>query len=94
MSVKLIFSITLIVILVASTYGFYHIQTQRKRLLDTMIQGADQLSKGITSATWHAMLVDRRSAAYEIMSKIAEQQGINRIRMFNREGRVMYSTRG
>lgn len=94
MSVKLIVSITVIVTLVAGSYGAYHIQTQRKRLLDTMIQGADQLSKGITSATWHAMLADRRSAAYETMSKIAEQQGINRIRMFNREGRVMFSTRG
>ena len=94
LSVKLILSLTVIVILVATTSGLYQAQTQRKRLLDTMIQGADQLSKGITSATWHAMLVDRRLAAYEIMSKIAEQQGINRIRMFNREGRVMYSTRG
>jgi two-component system NtrC family sensor kinase len=93
LSVKLIVSLTVIVILVSSTYAFYHIQTQRKRILDTMVLGADQLSKGITSATWHTMLADQRSAAYEIMQKIAEKQGIDRIRMFNREGRVMFSTR-
>lgn len=92
LSFKLILSLTVIVILVSSAYAFYHIQTQRQQILNTMILGADQLSKGITSATWHAMLADNRAAAYEIMHKIAEQQGVDRIRIFNREGRVMYST--
>jgi len=92
LSFKLILSLTIIVVLVSSGYAFYHIQTQRKQILDTMILGADQLSKGITSATWHSMLADNRAAAYGIMQKIAEQQGIDRIRIFNREGRVMYST--
>lgn len=92
LSFKLILSLTVIVILVSSAYAFYHIQTQREQILNTMILGADQLSKGITSATWHAMLADNRAAAYEIMHKIAEQQGVDRIRIFNREGRVMYST--
>ena len=57
-----------------------------------MILGADQLSKGITSATWHAMLDDHREAAYQVMQTIALKQGIDRIRMFNRAGQVMFST--
>ncbi|MBK7931253.1 MAG: hypothetical protein IPJ98_28385 [Bryobacterales bacterium] len=69
MSFKLILSLTVIVILVSSAYALYHIQAQRQQILDTMILGADQLSKGITSATWHAMLADNRAAAYEIMHK-------------------------
>ncbi|HEY2018031.1 MAG TPA: ATP-binding protein, partial [Bryobacteraceae bacterium] len=47
---------------------------------------------GITSATWHAMLDDHREAAYEVMRTIALKQGIDRIRMFNRAGQVMFST--
>ena len=54
--------------------------------------GADQLSGSIASATWHAMLADQRESAYEIMQTIATKQGINRIRIFNKEGRVMFST--
>jgi two-component system, NtrC family, sensor kinase len=54
--------------------------------------GADQLSRSITSATWHAMLDDDRKAAYEIMRVIADKQGVDRIRMFNREGRLVFST--
>jgi two-component system NtrC family sensor kinase len=57
-----------------------------------MILGADQLSRSITSATWHAMLDDDRRAAYQIMQVIADKQGVDRIRMYNREGRMVFST--
>jgi two-component system NtrC family sensor kinase len=87
-------SITVIVIIVAAVSGLVNIKTEENQLLNTMILGADQLSKGITSATWHAMLDDHREAAYQVMQTIAEKQGIDRIRMYNRFGQVMYSTRG
>src|SRR5262249_34913318 len=68
------------------------VKTEERQLLNTIILGADQLSKGITSATWHAMLDDHREAAYEVMRTIALKQGIDRIRMFNRAGQVVFST--
>jgi len=63
-----------------------------RTLRETMIVGADQLSRGIKSATWHAMLADDRPAAYDVMETIARQQGISRIRIFNKEGRIRFST--
>jgi len=85
-------SITVIVIIVAAVSGLVNIKTEEQQQLNTMIQGADQLSKGITSATWHAMLDDNREAAYEVMRTIAEKQGIDRIRMFNGAGQVVFAT--
>ena len=85
-------SITVIVIIVAAVSGLVNVTTEERQLLDTMIVGADQLSKGISSATWHAMLDDHREAAYQVMQTIAAKQGIDRIRMFNRAGQVMFST--
>jgi two-component system, NtrC family, sensor kinase len=90
---KLILSLTVIVIIVASISGFFSVKAQEQQLLDAMILGADQLSNGITSATWHAMLADDRNAAYEVMQTIAAKQGINRIRIFNRDGKIMFSTK-
>src|SRR5690242_4320670 len=90
---KLMLSITVIVIIVAAVSGLVNVKTEERQLLNTMVLGADQLSKGITSATWHAMLDDHREAAYQVMQTIAEKQGIDRIRMYNRFGQVMYSTR-
>ena len=91
---KLMLSITVIVIIVAAVSGLVNIKTEEQQLLNTMILGAEQLSKGISSATWHAMLDDHREAAYQVMQTIAEKQGIDRIRMLNRSGQVTYSTRG
>ena len=89
---KLILSITVIVLIVAAVSGLVNIKTEEKQLLDTMLLGADQLSKGITSATWHAMLDDHREAAYQVMQTIALKQGIDRIRMFNSAGHATFST--
>src|SRR5215471_7323351 len=89
---KLMLSITVIVIIVAAVSGLVNVRTEERQLLNTMILGADQLSKGITSATWHAMLDDHREAAYQVMQTIAAKQGIDRIRMFNRAGQEFFST--
>jgi two-component system NtrC family sensor kinase len=92
LSLQLMIPLTVIVMLVGVGAGVVHMKTQERQLLDAMITGADQLSGSIASATWHAMLIDQRESAYEIMQTIATKQGINRIRIFNKEGRVMFST--
>jgi two-component system, NtrC family, sensor kinase len=89
---KLMLSITVIVVIVAAVSGLVNVKTEEQQLLKTMILGADQLSKGITSATWHAMLDDNREAAYQVMQTIALKQGIDRIRMYNSAGQVMFTT--
>lgn len=89
---KLMLSLTILIVLISSATAYFNLRTQKNRLVETMVLGADQLSRGITSATWHAMLADNRDAGYEIMQVIAHKQGMDRIRMFNREGHLMYST--
>jgi two-component system, NtrC family, sensor kinase len=89
---KLILSITVIVLIVAAVSGLVNVKTEEKQLLNTVLLGAGQLSKGITSATWHAMLDDHRETAYQVMQTIALKQGIDRIRMFNSAGHVTFST--
>src|SRR5437764_14657803 len=89
---KLILSLTVIVIIIAAISGFINVKTEERQLVNSMILGADQLSNSITSATWHAMLANHREDAYQVMQTIALKQGIDRIRIFNRGGRIMFST--
>ena len=89
---KLILSLMALVVGISCVGGYLNYRTEKKHLVDTMVLGADQLSRSITSATWHAMADDDRSSAYEIMRVIADKQGVDRIRMFNREGRLVFST--
>jgi two-component system NtrC family sensor kinase len=84
--------LTILIVAISSMSGYLSLRTHKQQLVDTMILGADQLSRSITSATWHAMLDDDRKAAYEMMRVIADKQGVDRIRMFNREGRLVFSS--
>ena len=92
LSSKLILSLTVLIVVMSCASGYINYLSQKKRLVATMVLGADQLSRSITGATWHAMHDDDRKAAYEIMRTIADKQGVDRIRMFNREGKLVFST--
>ena len=89
---KLILALALIVLIVKTFAMYINVTSQEARLLESMTLGADQLSRSITSATWQMMLADRRDAAYSVMHTIALKQGIDRIRMFNKDGELMFST--
>jgi two-component system NtrC family sensor kinase len=89
---RLILLLTVFVVIVEGAFGYLNISIQERQLIEEVITGADQLSRSITSATWHAMLADHRQDAYDVMDTIAKKQSIERIRIFNKEGRVMFST--
>ena len=58
---KLIFSLTILIVAISCISGYLNFRMQKDRLVEAMILGADQLSRSITSATWHAMLDVRLS---------------------------------
>jgi two-component system NtrC family sensor kinase len=89
---KLIVCLTLIVIVVHGTSALITLDIHQRQLRQEMILGADQISGTIIHGTWQAMLADRRDDAYQMMRNIGRQAGIERIRIFNREGRVMFSS--
>lgn len=92
LAVRLVLPLTLLVIFVEGVSAYINVTDQEQQLQGEMVLGADQLSNSITSATWHAMLQDRRQTAYEIMENIGKKQGVRNIRFFNKEGRVTFST--
>ncbi len=92
LTLRLIILLTILVAVIEGIFSYFTVKEGERQILDSMILGADQLSRSITSATWQAMLADHRSSAYKVMETIASKQGIDRIRIFNKEGRVMYST--
>ena len=90
---RLVVPLIIIVVAVAAFSGLYTVAGEERQMLRMMSESADQLSRSIISATWHAMLADRRNDAYQVMQTIARKQGIDAIRIFNRNGLLTYSTR-
>lgn len=87
---KLILSLSFLVLLVGGTSGYLGLRAQKEHLVRAMILGADQLSQSMTSATWSAMLADRREDVYQIIGAIAQRQGVQGIRLFDREGILVF----
>jgi two-component system NtrC family sensor kinase len=65
---------------------------QERSLVGRVTSDAALLSDTIKSSTYHAMLEDRRADAYRSMESIGRQEGIERVRFFNKEGRITFST--
>jgi two-component system NtrC family sensor kinase len=88
--------IVLIVAVISSLiiWIFFQLMVERQEqcLVDSAFRSANRLAETIRLTTYHDMLADRRDAVYLIMDTAGCQPGITRIRIFNKEGRITYSS--
>ncbi len=89
---KLIIYLTLMVIIVEGGFVFVNIKSQERRLLDEMALSAELVSQTMVSSTWHAMLEDRRNSVYQMMENVGQQKNVEKVRIFNKAGRIMFSS--
>ena len=68
------------------------ITTQRDQLVDDMIRSASQFSDTVKRSTRHAMLENQWEMANHIMDAIGRQDGVDRVRVFSKEGIILFST--
>jgi len=68
------------------------LRAQQRYLTSEVLRGAVQFSDTIKASTYHFMLADERAGAYRTMEAIGRLEGIEKVRMLNKEGRVTYST--
>ena len=82
------------VVAIAAIGGFAYInlETQRRHLIQEVISGAQQLSDTIKRSLWYDMLHNYRDALYNVIEVIGRQEGIEKVRIFNKEGMVMFSS--
>src|ERR1039457_87513 len=75
-----------------SLFAFLSIRAQRAHLISEVVRGAALFSSTIATSTRDLMLEDQRHGAYRIMESIGRLEGIEKVRVLNKEGRVMFST--
>jgi len=88
---KIILSLIAVTAVTGFLAGYVHVRAQESQLIAVMIRSADQLSQAITSAVWDAMLANDREALHQHVRSAAAMNGIDRVRVFNKEGRVMFA---
>jgi two-component system NtrC family sensor kinase len=89
---KLISGVVLTVLLAIGIFAWFNIQSQSKSLLSEVERHASQLSEAVKSDTEYDMLRNDRDRIHESIRRIGEQESIDRVRVFNKSGEIIYSS--
>ena len=96
--VRLGLAAKLAICMVASTaaffcfYGYVNRRVQQRHSEELLMQSADRITDIILRSTHYQMLRNDREALYNSIQEMGAEPGIRRIRIFNKDGRITFST--
>jgi two-component system NtrC family sensor kinase len=81
-----------ITVAIIAVLTYVTVQSQKHNLEAEVVAGAARFSDTIRLGTYHSMLENRRGDVYRAMEEIGRQDGIEKVRIFNKDGVVLFST--
>ncbi|MCK4224101.1 MAG: HAMP domain-containing protein [candidate division Zixibacteria bacterium] len=90
--VKLILVVGFILILSMGIFAYVNIASQKKQLIGEVMRGAIRISETVRRSTRYDMLRYQSDDVHRIIETIGEQEGLEKIRVFNKDGKIMFST--
>ena len=91
--VKLIVVVGFTLLATLSTWTYFNIQYQEKKMMHHIISATDRLTNTIKLGTQYAMMLNSRADINQIINDIAGQKEIETIRIYNKEGQIKFSNR-
>ncbi len=79
--------------LVLAAGGYWNLRLERAHLTSLVSASAERIAETIRRSTRDAMLRDDAAGVRRTLDNVGAQPGIERIRVFNKEGRIRCSTR-
>jgi len=73
-------------------WGYINARELRRHSEAQVLQTAERITDVIRRSTHYEMLHNDRDALYNVIQEIGSEPGIRRIRIFNKEGRIQFST--
>lgn len=89
---KIILCVAITTLAANGFFTFLYLDVQARHLDETILNNATQLSETIRKSIQYDMLGNRKENAYRIMETIAEQEGIEKVRIYGSEGTILFST--
>lgn len=89
---KTTLSVAVTVIILNGIFGFVALTIQKRHCNENLLRTASQLSETIKKSLQYDMLINRKEDAYRVMDTIADQSGIERVRIYSSEGKIIFST--
>jgi histidine kinase len=90
---KLILAVGMTLLITISTWAFFNIDYQEKKVMDNIVVGADRLTNTIKLGTHYAMMLNSRDDINQIIKNIGRQESIETIRIYNKNGQIKFSNR-
>jgi two-component system NtrC family sensor kinase len=78
--------------LLFSIYGYWNLRLWRQSQQEIIFQAADRINDTIRRSIRYSMLRNEREEVFHIINTIGHENGISRIRIFNKEGQISFST--
>jgi two-component system, NtrC family, sensor kinase len=91
-STKLIGSLLAVMVVIFALLGYLNIRLHRKHLEAATLASAERVSDVIKRSTTYYMLRNDREGLYHAIQTMADEPGMIKVRIFDQEGRVSYST--
>jgi two-component system NtrC family sensor kinase len=91
-SAKLVILLVALMAVVFGFLGYLNIRLQRQQLERSTLASAERVSDVIKRSASYYMLRNQRDGLYHTILDIAHEPGIVRIRIFNKEGRISFSS--
>ena len=89
---KLLAAVCGVALVSIGVFAWVNIRYEQTGRVDLMIRGASQFSDTVKRSTHYAMLQNRWEDAFHIMGTIWKQEGVTRVRVFSKEGAILFST--
>jgi two-component system, NtrC family, sensor kinase len=90
---KLTIATGVVLLCTMALFAYLNLNSLKDLLLQEAISEADKITETIIRSTHNQMLRDDRPLFYKTIAEIGSQRGVERIRLINKTGRVIYSTR-
>ncbi len=92
LSIRLMAAAGSVVLLGVAAVAVLNVRAERQQLVEEVVRGASQFSDTVKRSIHYAMLQNRWEDAFQIMRTIGAQEGIERVRVFSKEGLILFST--
>lgn len=92
LSAKLIALLVTAMVAIFALLGYLNIRLHRQHLEQTTLAAAERVSDVIKRSSSFSMLHNDRDGLYRIITTMANEPGMERIRIFNQEGRISFSS--
>jgi len=92
LSARLIVLLLAGMVVIFALLGYLNIRLHRRHLEAASLVSAERMSDVVQQATTYHMLRNDREALYQSITTMASEPGVVRIRIFNQEGRISFSS--